>query len=156
MEVLKVMNDPVQVDLKSTNVRMRIQILNSLADVLQHSTQGYLFNKVCQTCTMLLTSIQRDIEQLEERPVLEFIGILNKLYGTQASGQVNNLVGDLLKRVTDIVTEMAVENTDLVDANFSINYLYRVANSKPFLLSRDSASTFADIVRQKANNDEEF
>ena len=67
--------------------------------------------------------------------MLELITILNKLFAVQSSPQVQGMTFDLLKRVTDIVSEMASENIALVDANFSINYLFRAGQVKPYLLN---------------------
>ena len=88
--------------------------------------------------------------------MLELITILNKLFAVQSSPQVQSMTVDLLKRVTDIVSEMASENIDLVDANFSINYLSRAAQVKQYLLNQENTRSFVQIVSEKAQDDEEF
>lgn len=88
--------------------------------------------------------------------MLELITILNKLFAVQSSPQVQSLTNELLKRVTDIVSEMASENIDLVDANFSINYLFRAGQVKTYLLNQENIKNFLKIVSEKAQDDEEF
>ena len=56
-EVVKVLSDPDQVDLRQTNVRLRIQLLDCLTDTLMFSQAGYLYNNTTQMAIQVLSSI---------------------------------------------------------------------------------------------------
>mmetsp|Transcript_9487 Transcript_9487/g.11671 ORF Transcript_9487/g.11671 Transcript_9487/m.11671 type:complete len:205 (-) Transcript_9487:2622-3236(-) len=137
----------------SVNVRTRIQLLNTLGDVMTQAQSGSAcFNLASKNAVSLLQGIQAEIEQLEERPVLELIDACNKMIALQPSGHILHLSSEILKRLTSIVTDMACDNPDLVDINFSLNYLSRVLKMRYNLINHGELEKFVSIVRSKGSD----
>ena len=79
----------------------------------------------------LIDSINNDISSLEERPVIDLMKALSKLLTQQhLQPNVQGQARDLFKRVHNVVSDMAIENQDLVDTNFIIDYLNSISTHR--------------------------
>ncbi len=64
-------------------------------------------------------------------------------------GDVNRETSDLLKRVHSVVSDMAVENADLVDTTFIMDYLVSIRHLSKKRLPRDKTEAFVEMSRSK-------
>ena len=66
--------------------------------------------------TQIIQSIGVDISALDERPVLTLINTLTKIMSQRtASRELNTETLNLINNVHNVVSDMAVENADLVE-----------------------------------------
>ncbi len=64
-------------------------------------------------------------------------------------GDVNREANELLKRVHSVVSDMAVENADLVDTTFIMDYLVSIRFLSKKRLPRDKTEAFVEMSRSK-------
>ena len=97
----------------------------------------------------LLDSIQYDISSLEERPVVELMNALTKVMTSDMRMSLIRNAEELFSMVHTIVTEMAVNNTDLVDSNFIMDYLNSVSSLQFTKLDSDKTQAFIQMFNEK-------
>lgn len=98
----------------------------------------------------LIDSIKNDISSLEERPVVDLVNALTKLISQRQRGKVASEALQLFSRVHSVVSDMAVENADLVDTNFIMDYLNSISTiQKRRRLDQEKTDSFLDMFRKK-------
>jgi len=143
------MLNPVQFDIGNVNVRMRVNLLQCLSEITKYNQSQNFLNHKCQTLMgALVDSIKEDISSLEERPVLDLVNVLSRLLAQGLRPQTSAKAADLLATVHGVVSDMAVENADLVEASFILDYLNAIKVERR-RLDADKTEAFVDMFRAK-------
>lgn len=102
----------------------------------------------------LTNSIANDISSLDERPVIQLIKTLAHIK-SQPHLRISLIraVDDLLNLVHGVVSDMAIENSDLVETTFMIDYLDAISPVKD-RLNQDKTQAFVDMFRAKCLSSE--
>ena len=99
-------------------------------------------------------SIGEDISALDERPVITLVNTLARILSQKIeNGQLNKATIDLLQSVHNVVSDMAVENSDLVETQFVISYMHAIASIRG-RLDRDKTEAFIDMFRGKCQDEQ--
>ena len=147
------MQDESQVDLTNINVRMRVMILNRLAEISKFANP-FVMQDTQKLILKLIDSINNDISSLEERPVIDLMKALSKMLTQQhLQAGVQAQARELFKRVHNVVSDMAIENQDLVDTNFIIDYLNSI-NTHKRMLENEKTESFLGMFRAKCQEEE--
>lgn len=124
--LIKVLMDQDQVDLPRITVRMRNNILGKVLEMAKYPSHSVARN-ADRLIKDLMRSIGQDISSLEERPVVDLMNNLVKSDGLNLRPDVRAAARNLFNEVNDTVTNMAVQNAELVDLVFMMDYLSTVA-----------------------------
>ena len=102
----------------------------------------------------MITSIGEDISALDERPVITLVNTLVKIISQRIeNGPLNRETVNLLQSVHNVVSDMAVENSDLVETQFVISYMHTIASIRN-RLNRDKTEAFIDMFRGKCQDEQ--
>ena len=140
--ILAVLRDSNQIDMEHLNVRSRNRFLEKLVKIAVLPNNRNQRNAT-QIIEKILQSIEQDISSLEEQTVVFLMNNLSQMIGSNLTG---NTASNLFKTVHNVVCEMAVENADLVDSQFVVDYLNSIRHRR-YILSRDKTDAFVDLMR---------
>jgi len=132
---------------------MRVMILSCIVEMAKFTNgDSQIGQESFGLIKDLLESINDDISSLEERPVVELMQALTKIIALNPRNDVMQTATYLYKRVHDVVSDMAVENADLVDLNFIMDYLNSI-NVMQRRLDKDKTEAFVDMFRNKCKDE---
>ena len=132
---------------------MRVLVLGCLGEIVKSTNYG-LFGDATSLISQLIGSIKNDISSLEERPVVDLVDALTKIIAQDASPKVTAEARQLLGRVHGVVSDMAVENADLVDTSFIMDYLNSINPlHKRRGLDREKTEAFLAMFRAKCQEE---
>lgn len=75
---------------------------------------------------LIISSIEKDISSIEERTVITLMQALGQLEAFYFAGRRSSSVSKLAAHMHNVVANMAIENAELVDVNFMIDYLHAI------------------------------
>ena len=153
--LISLMSDPMQFDIGNVNVRMRVNMLDSLSNITKYnSSNEKMVNRMCQKLMQqIIMSIGEDISSLDERPVINLVNTLTKILAQKIdNNQLNKETINLMQSVHNVVSDMAVENSDLVETEFVINYMNSISSIKR-RLNKDKTESFIDMFRGKCQDE---
>ena len=153
--LISLMSDPMQFDISNVNVRMRVNMLDSLSNITKYNTSNEkMVNRMCQKLIQqIIMSIGEDISALDERPVINLVNSLTKILAQKLdNNQLNRETINLMQSVHNVVSDMAVENSDLVETEFVINYMNSIASIRR-RLNKDKTESFIDMFRGKCQDE---
>lgn len=102
----------------------------------------------------IIMSIGEDISALDERPVINLVNSLTKILAQKIdNNQLNRETINLMQSVHNVVSDMAVENSDLVETEFVINYMNSIASIRR-RLNKDKTESFIDMFRGKCQDEQ--
>ena len=154
--LISLMSDPMQFDISNVNVRMRVNMLDSLSNITKyHTSNEKMVNRMCQKLIQqIIMSIGEDISALDERPVINLVNSLTKILAQKLdNNQLNRETINLMQSVHNVVSDMAVENSDLVETEFVINYMNSIASIRR-RLNKDKTESFIDMFRGKCQDEQ--
>lgn len=154
--LISLMSDPMQFDISNVNVRMRVNMLDSLSNITKYNTSNEkMVNRMCQKLIQqIIMSIGEDISALDERPVINLVNSLTKILAQKLeNNQLNRETINLMQSVHNVVSDMAVENSDLVETEFVINYMNSIASIRR-RLNKDKTESFIDMFRGKCQDEQ--
>jgi len=146
--MVNLIDDAALFSLDTVNVKMRVQLLRCLSQITKFSYANDRQSMTCQRLMgRLVDSIKEDIQSLDERPVLEVVALLSKLY---AQGGLTRQLKDKVLRLSQdlhgVVCDMAVENAHMVETSFLVAYL-KGLSSMQSRLDSDKTSAFLEMFR---------
>ena len=154
--LISLISDPMQFDIHNVNVRMRVNMLDCLSNITKYnSSNEKMVNRMCQKLMQqIIMSIGEDIAALDERPVINLVNSLTKILAQKIdNNQLNRETINLMQSVHNVVSDMAVENSDLVETEFVINYMNSIASIRR-RLNKDKTESFIDMFRGKCQDEQ--